>query len=346
MNTILSIIAFQEMNTKRPGPRPMPAPPHTVTHRVIDPALVDVNNLLVTSQDGLSEVRVWDSRTYTPVGTLAWERDRAVCAAFTADNSLLATGDTKGRIIIWDLMSWKEVVRCRQSSSVEVLCFPHCSNDSLVSLDRRDNGSILVWDLVTGQRKYGITFNTFTNVENIHITLNDARIVAMELNMVSLWDFSNGSSTGNFLVRERLEYNNYLAVSPVDPDEIAVVLKNGEIMLWDSGAFQQKWTAAIQIPEVIARSVCYSSDGARLYLCTKDNKFVSFDLITKQICIRFQQLKGLQSFVLSTDGLRIATRRAFHTEVLDINSGDAVAKLEYQPGDVTCYSRPGTVVLL
>jgi WD40 repeat protein len=147
---------------------------------------VNVDNLFATSSYQQYEVHVWNSKSNRFVETLAWGSSGFFHADFSYDNSLLATGDSDGRIIIWNLRFLCEVVRLQHRSTIWNVCFPSNNNEYTASLDEdayfRTN--IWVWNLVSCQRLYSVSLSGSRYENIVRITVDCSRIVAFNENTV------------------------------------------------------------------------------------------------------------------------------------------------------------------
>jgi WD40 repeat protein len=307
--------------------------------------IVDVNNLLVTCKDGDAALNLWDAHTHAPVGTLTWEGHTSAGVrrlVFSWDNTLLATGDIDGLITVWDIKCMRQIVRFKLADPVRGICISR-SIDGLVALTHQQISS---WNLSTHQRKYEIPLSGINDFEGLHLTLDDSKIVVLVENVIRIWDFGSGTPVGDIIVATNVTSpGSSIATSPIDPDEIVSVLSHGEVIVSYMAAPNKKWSTSI-VPSV-PTEFCYSHDGTRLFIGTRENELIILDLNSKQVCWSFQLENELHFFALSPDGSKIACGIGINdTVVFDLDSRAIITTLQGESGSVVRYSRASSVILM
>jgi WD40 repeat protein len=323
----------------------------------VPPINVDINNLLVTNRHELYELHLWDAHSYAPVATLAWDRGTSTisanCAAFSHDNSLLAAGDDEGRIIIWDIRSLTEVRRFQQGG-VQSICCPHRSNRFIVASERRQ---INVWDMVAGDKMHEIWVENsgFLGVSDVFLSLtsDDANIVFTINGEIYIWNFETArTDTTRLIDHEDYGRHCFLAASPTDPEHVVVLYSDGTVMLFNivTHLLEPISTVSGKRP----RSLRYSSDASKVYICSGVSLLSACDLGTKQCAAilagvsLLDEGEELFNFAVASDSSKIAIagNESKNMVVFDTECGTLVATLEGEDGNVLVYSKPNSVILM
>jgi hypothetical protein len=162
-----------------------------------------------------------------------------------------------------------------------------------------------------------------------------------------VWDFANRDSVGELPVHATSVsglYNKFLAISPVDPNEIAVIQADGEVILCNINNCRKK--LPINNLEVKPQSFYYANYATQLYLCSHSH-LVAYDLGRRQAFIKFRLVMVVIKFELATEGLTItADMGEGGVKLFDIETGETVCRLEREDAGMMSYSKPAPVILL
>ncbi|MFB2875523.1 WD40 repeat domain-containing protein [Floridanema aerugineum] len=159
-----------------------------LTHRVKSIAFTpDSRTVIVGSADG--RIKLLDAREEgLEIGTLLSHTGQVKCLAVDFNNWLLASGDGKGEIRLWNLRT-QEKVRVIKSHSrpVNSLAF---SPDGQTLISASDDHTIRFWDVKTGEESnvlkftYGITSVVFSPNGTLFASGDDG-------GNIQIWDFQS-----------------------------------------------------------------------------------------------------------------------------------------------------------
>jgi WD40 repeat protein len=280
---------------------------------------INVNNLLATSSG--STLHIWDATSYALMTSLAGSRDddygAVRCAVFSHDNSLLATGDTEGLVVIWDMLNIRNIVCLEHDQLVWSIVFPHYQTDTLYCLV---SNSIIIWDLAVAQTKQIIPLNGF-RANGLWLTCDDAKIVSRTGGALGVWINDESAGYAGVLLND-MDYS-VVSMSPCHAEQISIASKDGEIMVWNLDIQQRIMTAHepnssnSQPFSSTVHCLCYSTDGSQLFSCSTDCRAYTieetikvFDLTSQQMrvvldVITFNRLTVLGSHADSTNTLQL-----------------------------------------
>lgn len=156
------------------------------THRVTSVAFTpDSKTVIIGSADG--RIKLLDARTEgLEIGTLSSHAGEVKCLAVDLNYWLLASGNSKGEVRLWDLRTHKQV-RLIQGHSLPVnsLAF---SPDGKTLLSGSDDHTIKFWNVKKGEKSnvlefdYDITSVVFSSDGNLFATGDYG-------GNIQLWDF-------------------------------------------------------------------------------------------------------------------------------------------------------------
>ncbi|MEG3879634.1 WD40 repeat domain-containing protein [Microcoleus sp. herbarium7] len=158
------------------------------THRVTSVAFTpDSKTVIIGSADG--RIKLLDSRAEgLEIGTLSSHAGEVKCLAVDLNNWLLASGDGKGEIKLWNLHTQKQVILIQgHSLPVNSLAFsPGCQT----LLSGSDDHTIKFWNVKTGDNSnvveldYDITSVVFSSDGNLFATGDYG-------GNIQIWDFQS-----------------------------------------------------------------------------------------------------------------------------------------------------------
>ena len=157
-------------------------------HRVTSVAFTpDSKTVIIGSADG--RIKLLDSRAEgLEIGTLSSHAGEVKCLAVDLNNWLLASGDGKGEIKLWNLHTQKQVILIQgHSLPVNSLAF---SPDGQTLLSGSDDHTIKFWNVKTGDNSnvlefdYVITSVVFSSDGNLFTTGDDR-------GNIQIWDFQS-----------------------------------------------------------------------------------------------------------------------------------------------------------
>jgi WD40 repeat protein len=193
----------------------------------------------------------------------------------------------------------------------------------LITNDRE--GMLRVWDTATGQE---IGTLRVGNAWGLAVFPDRDAVVMASGKTAAILDLAPPSEAGKIVAFWRPVYS--LALSPDDRHAVAGTFGGG-VVGWDmvSGA---EW---LRLPEVFARDVRFSPDGARLGITEKDRVLVLDAHSVKTLCTLRGHQGDVYSLAFSADGRRIATGGWDMTaKVWDVQTGREMLTLRGHRGFV------------
>jgi WD40 repeat protein len=314
---------------------------------------IDINNLFVTSTDDDERGAIFhllDTNTFATVGELVCPHEYPygfACAAFSFDNTLLATGNAETVIFVWNVASLSEFARLDNGSPVINIGFPHRHKDTIISLNKDGfECDIVVWNLITLQQDHVIPLTDIRRLSGVFFSRDDRSFYCCVEGTLHVWDCETAVEMGKFSLGATFEKHIYfLTESPSNANEIAFVLGDNELVVWDTALTRTKLTANISAVKV--QSLCYAHDGSRLYMFTNNDEILMFDLMTSANEKLLDLGETCGELGLSPDGTRLIVQvdngriRAFETE-----SMIQITALQSGEGLAFCFSRPPTVIMM
>lgn len=155
-------------------------------HEIYALALSGDGRLAASSTD--SGLHIWDVIDGDLVHTLDTGYDRVWCLNFSPDNALVAAGDDRGAVKIWDTEQGSFIRSLGHGSWVNDLAF---SPDGSLLATASDDGTARVWNLST--YKLITVFNMDESVTGIAFAPNGKKIaVATHYYKASTWNIYSG----------------------------------------------------------------------------------------------------------------------------------------------------------
>jgi WD40 repeat protein len=138
-----------------------------------------------------------------PAHTLMGHKTTVFCSAFSPDGRLLATGDYKGKVIIWDWQQSKRLLEINASDKpVRYLAF---SNDSKELATAGSSSEWCVWQVKTGKIISRNELKNSREVAGLSFTGSESPILIQDhMGEISIWDLQEQTSTPWNLHRLRI----------------------------------------------------------------------------------------------------------------------------------------------
>jgi WD40 repeat protein len=353
---LLSQFEFpQEEALRSPTARPNPA--MTLTP---DASLAA---LAIARLDGTGTVFVWDGGT----GALRHQfGDRATALAFSADGSLLATGDADGRITIRALATGATVATL-QTGRVKIQCLafgrdvrrgpagaptPAHAGTGWLLASGDAGGTVVVWDLGA---KGPMTFchGSHYEIYGVVFAPDGSTLASCGRVDVRLWDITSGRlllgmSSGNRLGHPVFSSGGrFLAVLSSEdwreesPYEQVVVwtLENGRGIRTLGGLSSQ------------VAKVIFAPDGKRIAALAHDWRVAVWDHDTGRLCHAFDVPRGRSAdnaaLAFSPDSRRFAFCAGQEAKLWDLESGEELRTWPLEPGmlDLLAFHPSGKLLL-
>jgi WD40 repeat protein len=201
---------------------------------------------------------------------LATGKQRVICKnhsdainaiAFSADGNLLASGDWRGIVKIWDIESGKELVAFTHSKRWQVWSLAFSPNGKMLASS--SPGGIKLWEVATGRQRAAIRVGGPDRAllgphAGFHVMFSpDGRTLAYGADdgIARLWDVASGTERARLVGHSGPLYD--LAFSP-DGKTLATTSRDGSVRLWNVATATPK--ATLLGHRDIPRSVAFSYD--------------------------------------------------------------------------------------
>ncbi len=211
------------------------------------------------------------------------------CVAFSPNGKVLANGDMKGKVRLWNVQSGKLLRTLIGQSEGEVVSSVAFSPDSKMlavgggtGLSAR--GELRLWDLQTGKLKWSQVPVDDNTVESVAFSPDGETLAVGGFGYVTLHDIRNGKAKRT-LTQDKLAGN--MAFSP-DGKLLARGSHKGLVTLWSVGRGQQ--TLTLKHPNVVWM-VAFTPHNIRLVTGTYANAVRFWDVQTGKLLLN---LKGTE----------------------------------------------------
>ncbi|KAF8837553.1 WD40 repeat-like protein [Paxillus ammoniavirescens] len=183
-------------------------------------------------------LRVWDVETHQPVAEWGGHEADIWCIVMSADDQLVASGDSQGRIVIREMSDLKENGRIKHTidtgpRSVYSICF---SPDGTKLASAHDDDMIRVFDVENGDLILG-TIKGHTHWVNCVVwSLDGSQLFTASCDhSIRLWDSETGEAIGDALTGHT-DYVMSISLSP-DGTKLASASHDSTVRFWatDSG---------------------------------------------------------------------------------------------------------------
>ncbi len=294
----------------------------------------DGNAIVGTSRNQLIQNQVWSIVTKEKIANFSPDGGIGGAVAFSPNGKTIASAARK-TIILWDLVTERELVRMESEYTIDTLSVSH--DGTLVASAGRD-GLVEVWEVNTGQLKNTFRHNDRVNSIAFSPTENILASGAGDTT-VKLWNAITGTE---ILTIRRTERISTVAFSP-DGKTLAWIEASSPdtIHLWD--VTTQSIIAFYEDPTVFnMNSIAFSPDGKTFVTVDHFYDIVkvwdintgnTIDLGHIGLSPRSFDLPniGLTPISFSTDSTMLATGGTRGVKLWDVNTGRNVANIPVKP---------------
>jgi WD40 repeat protein len=137
---------------------------------------------------GLSQVNLYnlaEENCYD--GWLKGHKGDVWCAAFSRDDSLLATGGADNGVIVWDIKSRGKTLLAGHTGAVRGVCF---SRDGKRLASVSDDDTVRIWD-VAAEKELARLAGHRDGLREVHLSDDGRRVVVVSsLGEVAVWELA------------------------------------------------------------------------------------------------------------------------------------------------------------
>ena len=296
----------------------------------------------IVTATGAGTARVWDTRTWQPVGATLQHGDRINSAVFSADGTRLVTASDDRTARVWDARTGQSVgAPLQHADRINSAVF---SADGIRVATASEDRTARVWDARTGQ-PVGAPLQHADTVHSVAFVADGTRLVtASDDSTARMWDARTGQPVGAPLLH-RGGVNS--AVFSADGTRVLTASSDMTARIWDARTGQP--VGAPLQHQAGVNSAAFSVDGTRVLTASSDTTARIWDARTgRSVGAALQHKEWVYSAAFSADGTRVATASTDSTARLwDARTGQPVG-LPLQHGDwvfSAAFSADGTRVV-
>ena len=248
---------------------------------------------------GDGTVELWDSAARS-MRTAFTSADLNVVGsvAFNQDGTLLASGDTEGRVIVWDTDGRERVVL--KSAGMVVSSVAFNGNDTVVAGIR--HGPLTVWNLARPENPIRLPDAGGVIGTQVASSSGSSTFASATSKTITLWDTKSWNPVG------QMQNEATVRGLAFSRDGTVIAAANGadagSVSLWDAATRTLIATLKAHRGEVMG--IAFSADGTRLASAGRDGSIVVWDVRTKTQLSRFDALDEIYSIAFSPDGKLLA----------------------------------------
>jgi WD40 repeat protein len=234
---------------------------------------------ILASADGDGDVRLWDTATRQPIGTLlASPRGEVLSVAFSPDGKILASADDNDQVLLWNTTTWEPVGTLLTSSAAGSASSVAFSPDGKTLAAGTANGQIQLWNTATRQPIRTQLASSAGGSPSVAFS-PDGKTLAISSGEgpLQLWNTATGQLTSIPLPASSTGSFGSVAFSP-DGKTLAAGTASGQIQLWNTATRQPIGALLPGSPSGGSTSMAFSPDGKTLIEGSADGSFQLWDV--------------------------------------------------------------------
>lgn len=284
-----------------------------------------------TLAGGYVTIRLWDTETGNERSELDGHTNGVHIMTFSPDGKILASGDTVGKVILWDLDS-PNPKPLRKKSTLPSLLRSITGDKSSQTNNRRKNsamiehtlpieglnftpdsrrlvtgsqdGAAIVWEAETGNRLFTVTGHTGTVKALAFLEDDKTLISASSDGTLRIWEIGTGNQQ---LIPIKHKRSIFCMALSADRKTVAIGGVGNEVHLWNADTKNFVATFKTGHPNYVD-ALAFSPDDKILASGSRDRKVELWDVANHQrLSILDGYTDGIISMIFSADGKKFAS---------------------------------------
>ena len=258
------------------------------------------NEVLAFGTTANNEAKLWNLTTGKEITQLDEPADNLMCAAFSADETLLATGDLDNQIKIWESVTGRSISVLKGHTD-RIFAVSFSPNGKLLISGGNDR-TLRVWDVDSGEEKAQLK----SDLDNSYLAVfspNGNEIASgTREGTVQLWEIPSRRVLATF--RGHTGQVRAIAFSS-DGRWLATGADDHTLRLWDVSS--GKLLRTLGLADVVQRAT-FSQDGRRLVTGGDDGAIRLWDIFSGQELMSLPgHTDAVTSIIFSNDGKSLVT---------------------------------------
>jgi len=188
------------------------------------------------------------------------------CTKFRPGTTVVASGDKKGNIVLYDFQADKELFRIKaHEKAVTAMYF---SSDGKWMITGSKDGSIKVWDAATGKLLNTVWYNKKHKVQSLYLDKDGHTIISGITGFsrgLRMFDMNTGVETENYEIANVEHFD-------VSPNGFSIAVGSLHRKLYLVSLKKRTVTAVLKGHKGWTTDVCYNNTGRVMFTASNDNR--------------------------------------------------------------------------